>query len=347
MQAESDAAGLLSQAFDRLNGKTLDISDARIQFAQSLYTTTQGLRKHSQAWQLDTQAGQANQQNVNAAIRSAQSLAQAVSKGTKLTKAGVAAYRESLIVLRQHLIAEGASRGAIERVNTALQGLAHIKIPPTKVDLNTKPAEQRIRTLREFIRSIRQHEVPGINVNTARGRRLLRQIQAQLDGLRQHRHPATDVNIAPALRHMLTAQGAVDRFRQANIPTVDINITPALDKLNQLAAQMYALNNGALTGNGATTATSVAFTGAAAAAAAQAGPRPGGQLGLTGAQWRTVDSAGQAESAAARARAASASASASLRPPEAPTPTVSARPSSAARRCGRSTATTTRRSLPH
>jgi hypothetical protein len=311
MQAESDAAGLLSQAFDRLNGKTLDISDARIQFAQSLYTTTQGLRKHSQAWQLDTQAGQANQQNVNAAIRSAQSLAQAVSKGTKLTKAGVAAYRESLIVLRQHLIAEGASRGAIERVNTALQGLAHIKIPPTKVDLNTKPAEQRIRTLREFIRSIRQHEVPGINVNTARGRRLLRQIQTQLDGLRQHRHPATDVNIAPALRHMLTAQGAVDRFRQANIPTVDINITPALDKLNQLAAQMYALNNGALTGNGATTATSVAYTGAAATAAAQAGPRPGGQLGLTGAQWRTVDSAGQAESAAARARAASASASAS------------------------------------
>ncbi|UFS58931.1 hypothetical protein [Subtercola endophyticus] len=114
MQLENDAAGLLKQAFDALNGKTLDVSTANTQFHSALLNVSDALTKNGSTLDENTRAGLDNETQIQSAIKAAQAHAEAVSGGTSLTRDGTSAYIADLSALRDHIAAVGGDTTAIQ-----------------------------------------------------------------------------------------------------------------------------------------------------------------------------------------------------------------------------------------
>ncbi|WP_143168028.1 hypothetical protein [Jatrophihabitans endophyticus] len=217
MRVASDAAGLLDQAFKKLNGETLDIADARIAQANSLATLTKGLKDNATAWSLSTEAGRNNQQNVNSAIRSAQALGEAVSGGSKMTRKGIEATREALTQERARLKAMGASAGAIRRVDRALSDLNKIPAKKIATTVDTTTAQARIRDLTAKVNAIKQGKVPGVTANTAVGKALIARLNDQINSLQQNRVPQVSALTGPAESALQRVQNYLNALHDKSV----------------------------------------------------------------------------------------------------------------------------------
>jgi hypothetical protein len=89
MQLENDAAGLLTQALDKLNGRSLSIADAQNSFLDSLQSVREAAKQNGASLDNLTTKGRANQETFLAAIHSAQNYAEAQAKSGASSSAGV------------------------------------------------------------------------------------------------------------------------------------------------------------------------------------------------------------------------------------------------------------------
>jgi hypothetical protein len=139
MREAGDAAGLLQQAFDLLNGETLDVSDAEVSFRGSVLGAVDSLKQNGKSLALSTKAGVANTTAINAAIRAAQAHSDAISKSTGSTAKGTAAYVADLKILRQRIKDVGGNTSAIDamirsmgRVPKVVKTVAEVAIEKAK-----------------------------------------------------------------------------------------------------------------------------------------------------------------------------------------------------------------------
>src|SRR5690349_24998026 len=91
MQLENNAAGLLKQALDVLNGKTLDVSSAQTAAASATLQVVDALKRNGTSLSLNTEKGVANRQAIEAKVRADQQAAEAIAKSTGSTREGAAA----------------------------------------------------------------------------------------------------------------------------------------------------------------------------------------------------------------------------------------------------------------
>jgi hypothetical protein len=157
MRFANDAAGLLKQSFDALNGVVLGVDEANTAFYASVLSLTDGLKQNGKSLDLNTQEGIANNQAVEAAIKAAQAHAEAVSGGTKLTAAGTTAYRNDLIVLRDRIKAVGGNTSAIQALIDKY-GIVP-KVVNTTVEAHTAAANAMIAATKANLQSIANKRV--------------------------------------------------------------------------------------------------------------------------------------------------------------------------------------------
>jgi hypothetical protein len=95
MQLENDAAGLLTQALDKLNGRSLSIADAQNSFLDSLQSVREAAKQNGASLDNLTTKGRANQEAFLAAIHSAQNYAEAQAKSGASSRQASADYERT------------------------------------------------------------------------------------------------------------------------------------------------------------------------------------------------------------------------------------------------------------
>jgi len=187
MRLANDAAGLLKQSLDALNGKELSVGQATTSYDQSLLSLTKSLQTNGRTIADNTDKGVANRQAIEGAVSAAQQQAQAIADATKSTVAGTKAYDDNGKAILARIAKQNGDVTATQRANDKtyqyaqqLLGLGRIKVPPTKVDLDKAAADKKIS---DFKRSLIQ--IPGYRptavVNASTNRAL-----AQLKNYKDH-----------------------------------------------------------------------------------------------------------------------------------------------------------------
>lgn len=186
MQAEGDAAGLLGQALDRLNGKALSNADAQIAFKQTLTSLGSQLVTNTDGLQGNTDASVSNEAAINASIHAIEAAGQARSDSTGDEKQGIQVIKDSRQALIDKYTAErGGSIAARAEVTKYVDGLLKIptSLPPLVPSLDDSLAQAKIAALKTGIDNLKQNKVPGVDVNTEAGKDQLAALQRQLDQL--------------------------------------------------------------------------------------------------------------------------------------------------------------------
>jgi hypothetical protein len=170
MQEENDAAGLLKQALDLLNGGSLNLMEAQTNVAKSAQTAAQSLAKNGDTVdQVDKKTGQftaaalENQSALQASAASAQAHAEAVARATGSTEKGTAALAADKAALENSLRAQGLLTGAVQDYINKL-----FQVPPvvqTKVEADTAAAEQQLRTIAALEDSIHDRTIHMTVIN--------------------------------------------------------------------------------------------------------------------------------------------------------------------------------------
>jgi hypothetical protein len=146
MQFSNDAAGLLKQSLDALNGVTLDVAAAQTTASSAWLSMTKTIHDNGNTTKLNTDAGVANRQAIEQGVRANQSYAEAEAKKTK---SGAAA-NKMLTDQRTAFI------GAIEKTYGANSAIAvYVRsiygIPAKKttaIDAETAAADKKIADLK-------------------------------------------------------------------------------------------------------------------------------------------------------------------------------------------------------
>lgn len=136
MQLENDAAGLLAQGFDKLNGGAMGAEQANIAFRDSETSVISAIHQNGRSLSDNTAAGRANRTAVLASITAAQAHAQAVGKQTGSTVKATQAFRGDISALRAHLTALGLQPAAIQAIISKYGKMPSVKL--TKVDLEDR-----------------------------------------------------------------------------------------------------------------------------------------------------------------------------------------------------------------
>ncbi|UFS59470.1 hypothetical protein [Subtercola endophyticus] len=114
MQAEGDAAGLLTNALTLLNGGTLSLAQAQTGQAAAMNSLSDSFAKNGTEIDGNSKAAVANQQAIQAKIQADQAAAEATAKATGSTQAGTEALAQSRIALEQTLQAQGLLTPAVQ-----------------------------------------------------------------------------------------------------------------------------------------------------------------------------------------------------------------------------------------
>jgi hypothetical protein len=160
MQLENNAAGILKQSLDLLNGKTLSAAEAQNAFDSSLvnmgtHTTATGKKIHFTSSMLNgmSAAAVALRGQLNGQVENLQRVVEAnggLSNSTGKAKAEMEKMRQQII---DNAVAHGVDRAA---VTAYVDGLLKIpkKVPPTKLDVEKRQAEAKAKALKRTIDSI-------------------------------------------------------------------------------------------------------------------------------------------------------------------------------------------------
>lgn len=157
LQMENDAATLLKNAFDLLNGGTLGVAQAQTGAAAAANTLTDSLRTNGTVIDGNSKAAVANQQALEQKVAADQQAAEAIAKQTGSTEAGTAAFAAS----KQALIAQLSATG---QLTPAIQALIdkYYAVPPvvkTKIDMDADAALAAIANVKAELASVRNQTV--------------------------------------------------------------------------------------------------------------------------------------------------------------------------------------------
>lgn len=152
LQMESDAATLLKNAFDLLNGTNLGVAQAQTMAAAATNSLTDALSKNGTEIDGNSKAAISNQQALQQKAAADQQAAEAIANQTGSTVQGTAAFAAS----REALIAQLTATG---QLTPAIQALIdkYYAIPPvvkTKVDMDADAALKRAQELKAWLDSL-------------------------------------------------------------------------------------------------------------------------------------------------------------------------------------------------
>jgi hypothetical protein len=146
LQRESDAATLLSNALDVLNGGSLDVAQAQTGLAAANNSTTDSFRQNGLAIDGNSKQAVANQQAIQASVQSAQQYAEAIGKQTGSSEKARQALIDSKTQLENNLRSQGALTGAVQAYIDKIFQIPK-SIPPTKIDVDAKVAQAKLAAL--------------------------------------------------------------------------------------------------------------------------------------------------------------------------------------------------------
>ena len=161
MQLENDAAGLLRQTLDKLNGKALDAADAQNAFDSSLanmgdHVTTTGHKIKFTTTSIHdmSAASVALRGQLNGQIHNLEAVAEAnggLEHATGKARAQLVTMRKQII---DNAVAHGVDRKAVTDYVDSLLKIPK-KIPPTKVEIDDAAARKAARELAAYISRFR------------------------------------------------------------------------------------------------------------------------------------------------------------------------------------------------
>ncbi|WP_369045145.1 hypothetical protein [Sinomonas sp. P10A9] len=168
-QIEGNAAGLLKQAFDTLNGKTLSLAEAQTGAAAAANAVTDSFRQNGEAIDGSSKAAVANQQAIQGKVKADQAAAQATAEATGSTEQGTAAYAEAKTQLEKNMQSQGLLTDKVQAYIDKLYDVNDFKPQPTKFEADTEAALANIAFLKNQIDSIHDKTVTITTVNSGDG----------------------------------------------------------------------------------------------------------------------------------------------------------------------------------
>jgi hypothetical protein len=160
----SDAVNALSSAFDRLNGRTLDVLDAEIAWRDSLVNLRKELKGHNKELGLNTAQGRKHLGAIRDSIKAAQQDSEATFERTRSSEKARKAFEDDIGTLKEHLIQLGYDRGEVQKLIDK-----YAQVPPfkkTKFEVDTAQAE---RDVQDFITRTSQGKFIQIGVRVGAG----------------------------------------------------------------------------------------------------------------------------------------------------------------------------------
>ena len=154
MQLANDAAGLLAQGFDKLNGTSINVEESMWAFRTAELAATTAVHDNGRSLNDNTVKGHANVAALLDQIKAAQAHAGAVGKQTGSTIKGTAAFRADVQAIRDHSAKLGLDRGAVDALLRKYGLMPKTKL--TKIDVLdlASPKIGRVIGLLEAIHNI-------------------------------------------------------------------------------------------------------------------------------------------------------------------------------------------------
>jgi hypothetical protein len=170
MQEENNAAGLLKQALDLLNGGSLNLMEAQTNVGKATLSAAQSLAKNGDTVdQVDKKTGQytaaalANQSALQSAASTAQQHATAVAQATGSTEKGTAALQADKVALENSLRAQGLLTGGVQAyIDTLFQVPP---VVPTRVEVEAQQAKAELAIVQGLINSLHDRTIHLTTVN--------------------------------------------------------------------------------------------------------------------------------------------------------------------------------------
>jgi len=154
MQLQGDAAGLLKQAFDELNGKSLSLEQAQTRSAGATNSVTAAFKQNGLAIDGGTTAAVANQTALQNKAATDQATAEAVAKATGKTEEGTAAYAASKAQLEKTMAAQGLLTDDVQGYIDKLYDVNNFKPKPVTLDVNTADAQLKLAGFQRAVDSL-------------------------------------------------------------------------------------------------------------------------------------------------------------------------------------------------
>jgi len=260
MYVENDAAGILKNSLDLLNGKTISVAQAQNSFDSSLvnmgdhinatgkkitFTTTSIGNMSSASVAL---RGQLNSQvtNLQAVVEANGGLADSTGKA----RAQMVAMRKQII---DNAVAHGVDRAAVTAYVDKLLAIPK-KVPPTKLDVDKAAADKNIADMQKRINAIKQGKVPGLTANSAAGQAVIAALQTGIDRIKQGKPPGVTADIKPGQAQIVVLQAKIDAIKQKLATGLDANPLAARLQITDLQNRINAIKQGRPPGLDANTA---------------------------------------------------------------------------------------------
>lgn len=158
MQLENDAAGILKQSLDLLNGEALSAAEAQNAFESSLVNMGKATKRGARELKGMSKESIDLRGQLNSQIQNLQRVVEA--NGGLENSTGAA--RKQMKDMRQQIIdnavAHGIDRGAVTAYVDELLKIP-AKIPPTELDVEKKKAEDKIKDFKELLDSLHSKHI--------------------------------------------------------------------------------------------------------------------------------------------------------------------------------------------
>jgi hypothetical protein len=154
MQLQGNAAGLLKQAFDELNGKSLSLAQAQTAAAGATNSVTASFQQNGLAIEGGTAAAVANQQAIQSKVAADQASAEATAKATGSTQEGTKAYGESKTALENTMRSQGLLTDKVQAYIDKLYDVNNFKPKPVALDVNATEAELKLQGFQTAINNL-------------------------------------------------------------------------------------------------------------------------------------------------------------------------------------------------
>lgn len=152
MQLQNDAAGLLRNALDILNGKTLGVAQAQTGLAGANNSLVDSLKQNHDAVDGTSKAAVANQQAIQQSIQAAQQYAEAVGKSTGSSEQARQALIDSKTQMEDTLRSQGLLTDGVQAYIDKIFQIPDVK--NTTVDVDTDAAAAKIAALQKQLEAL-------------------------------------------------------------------------------------------------------------------------------------------------------------------------------------------------
>lgn len=160
MQLQNDAAGLLRQALDALNGKTLSLEQAQNNAASATNAVTKSFQQNTTSLAGNSEKAIANRNALLQKAQADQNAAEAVGKATGSTKDATAAYANAKAQLERNLQAQGLLTDEVRNYINKIYQIPK-SVPPTKIDVDISSAQSNLSFITQQLRNLN-----GMSVTT-------------------------------------------------------------------------------------------------------------------------------------------------------------------------------------